>query len=116
MPAPASRDCGMLLRLHGSLFPFYERERNVERDMVSDENKKSPPGSHGPGFPETENRPSGSPYTEDGRFLKNPLPVPKRRGHIQMDFDLPDAEEDWDLPEDRDYFDIDIEDDDDFDL
>ena len=47
------------------------------------------------------------------RFLKNPLPVPKRRPHVQMDFDLTD---DWDLPRGLEHFDIEISDDDDFDI
>ena len=51
--------------------------------------------------------------TESGRFLKNPLPVPKRRPHVQMDFDLTD---DWDLPRGLEHFDIEISDDDDFDI
>ncbi|MDO5476147.1 MAG: hypothetical protein Q4F43_03425 [Eubacteriales bacterium] len=50
---------------------------------------------------------------EEGRFLKNPLPVPKRRAHVRMEFDL---EDDWDLPEGRDDFDIEIPEGDDFDL
>lgn len=52
-------------------------------------------------------------YTENGRFLKNPLPVPKRRAHVRMEFDLTD---DWDIPDDQDHFDLEIEEDDDFDL
>ncbi len=50
---------------------------------------------------------------ESGRFLKNPLPVPKRRPHIRMEFDLMD---DWDIPQDREHFDIEIPEDDDFDI
>lgn len=50
---------------------------------------------------------------EPGRFLKNPLPVPKRRPHVQMDFDLTD---DWDIPRGQDHFDIEIAEDDDFDI
>lgn len=52
-------------------------------------------------------------YTENGRFLKNPLPVPKRRAHVRMEFDLTD---DWDIPDDQDHFDLEIAEDDDFDL
>lgn len=48
-----------------------------------------------------------------GRFLKNPLPVPRRRPHTRMEFDLTD---DWDIPEDREHFDIEIDENDDFDL
>ena len=51
--------------------------------------------------------------TESGRIMKNPLPVPKRRPHVQMDFDLTD---DWDLPRGLEHFDIEISDDDDFDI
>ena len=40
--------------------------------------------------------------TEAGRFLKNPLPVPRRH--------------DWEIPRSQDHFDIDISDDDDFDI
>ena len=50
---------------------------------------------------------------EAGRFLKNPLPVPKRRPHVGMEFDLAD---DWEIPRGQDHFDIDISDDDDFDI
>lgn len=53
------------------------------------------------------------PEPETGRFLKNPLPVPKRRPHVRMEFDLTD---DWDIPGEQDHFDIDISDDDDFDI
>ena len=47
-------------------------------------------------------------YTENGRFLKNPLPVPKRRAHVRMEFDLTDSDED--------EFDLEISEDDDFDI
>ncbi len=47
------------------------------------------------------------------RFLKNPLPVPKRRPHVRMEFDLTD---DWDIPEEQDHFDLEIDEDDEFDL
>ena len=50
---------------------------------------------------------------ETGRFLKNPLPLPKRRPHVRMEFDLTD---DWDIPRGQDHFDIEISDDDDFDI
>ncbi len=50
---------------------------------------------------------------ETGRFLKNPLPVPKRRPHVRMEFDLTD---DWDIPREQDHFDIEISEDDDFDV
>ena len=53
------------------------------------------------------------PEPETGRFLKNPLPVPKRRPHVRMEFDLTD---DWDIPREQDHFDIDITEDDDFDI
>ena len=51
--------------------------------------------------------------TEAGRFLKNPLPVPRRRPHVRMEFDLA---VDWEIPRSQDHFDIDISDDDDFDI
>ena len=50
---------------------------------------------------------------EPGRFLKNPLPVPKRRQHVKMEFDLID---DWDIPPEQDHFDYDVAEDDDFDI
>ncbi len=50
---------------------------------------------------------------EAGRYLKNPLPVPRRRPHVRMEFDLAD---DWEIPGGQDHFDIDITDDDDFDI
>ena len=50
---------------------------------------------------------------DEGRFLKNPLPVPKRRPHVRMEFDLMD---DWDIPVGQEHFDIDISDDDDCDI
>lgn len=49
----------------------------------------------------------------EGRFLKNPLPLPKRRPHVRMDFDLKD---DWDISGDLDFFDLEIDEDDDFDI
>lgn len=49
----------------------------------------------------------------DGRFLKNPLPVPKRKPHVRMEFDLLD---DWDIPRGQEHFDVEIDEDDDFDL
>lgn len=51
--------------------------------------------------------------SDAGRFLKNPLPVPKRRPHVRMEFDLTD---DWDIPRGQEHFDIDISEDDDFDI
>lgn len=67
--------------------------------------------------PREKNDPAGPPAgyydTEDGRFLKNPLPVPKRRPHVRMEFDLTD---DWDIPRGKDHFDIEISEDDDFDI
>ena len=71
------------------------------------ENKYPPDGSQ----PDHSERDEGS--REEGRFLKNPLPVPKRRPHVRMEFDLMD---DWDIPRGQDHFDIDISDDDDFDI
>ena len=50
---------------------------------------------------------------EAGRFLKNPLPVPKRRPHVRTEFDLADE---WEVPHGQDHFDIEISDDDDFDI
>lgn len=50
---------------------------------------------------------------KEGRFLKNPLPVPKRRPHVRMEFDLTD---DWDIPEEEEHFDFEIAEDDDFDI
>lgn len=74
------------------------------------------PGNNAP----SDNRKSAADFpspagsgSEDNRFLKNPLPVPKRRPHVRMDFDLKD---DWDISEDLDYFDIEIDDDDDYDI
>ena len=55
----------------------------------------------------------GHHFSLEGRFLKNPLPVPKRRPHVRMEFDLMD---DWDIPVGQEHFDIDISDDDDFDI
>lgn len=51
-------------------------------------------------------------FTGD-RFLKNPLPVPRRRPHVKMEFDLMDE---WDIPEEQDHFDLEIDEDDEFDL
>lgn len=48
-----------------------------------------------------------------GRFLKNPLPVPKRKPHTRMEFDLADE---WDIPGEQDHFDIEIPEGDDFDI
>ena len=96
-----------------------QEHRTCENKSLINEASESitiPGDSSGKGSAGAADRLSGGPYTEDGRFLKNPLPVPRRRGHVQMEFDLPDAGDDWDLPEDREYFDIEIEDDDDFDL
>lgn len=70
--------------------------------MIEDRNKNESSGMQ----PE-------SPGSEEGRFLKNPLPVPKRRPHVRMEFDLVD---DWDIPRGQDHFDIDISEDDDFDI
>ena len=55
-------------------------------------------------------------YPQDGsgsRYLKNPLPVPARRPHVRMEFDLTDE---WDLTGEADDFDLEISDEDDFDL
>ena len=71
------------------------------------ENKYPPDGSQ----PDHFERDQGP--REEGRFLKNPLPVPKRRPHVRMEFDLMD---DWDIPVGQEHFDIDISDDDDFDI
>ena len=61
-----------------------------------------------------ENRVTFDPQdTENGRYLKNPLPVPKRRTHTRMEFDLADT---WDIPGEQDHFDIEISEDDDFDI
>lgn len=62
---------------------------------------------------ESAGRQPDRPEPEPGRFLKNPLPVPKRRPHVRMEFDLTD---DWDIPHDQDHFDIEISEDDDFDI
>ena len=56
---------------------------------------------------------SGPAKEAQGRFLKNPLPLPERRPHVRMEFDLLD---DWDIPEEEDHFDFEIREDDDFDL
>ncbi len=50
---------------------------------------------------------------ESGRYLKNPLPVPRRKPHVRMEFDLTDE---WDIPRDQDHFDVEISEDDDFDI
>ena len=63
--------------------------------------------------PEVAGTDRDRPQPDTGRFLKNPLPVPKRRPHVRMEFDLMD---DWDIPRGQDHFDIDISDDDDFDI
>ena len=42
-------------------------------------------------------------------FIPNPLPVPKRREHVEMDYDYP-------VPEQMMYFDIDNPKDDHFDI
>ena len=57
--------------------------------------------------------PSNPPDPEPGRYLKNPLPVPRRKPHVRMEFDLADE---WDIPRDQDHFDIEISEDDDFDI
>ena len=57
--------------------------------------------------------PSNLPDPEPGRYLKNPLPVPRRKPHVRMEFDLADE---WDIPGDQDHFDIEISEDDDFDI
>lgn len=46
---------------------------------------------------------------EDIHFLKNPLPEPPRREHIRMTFDFTDTAE-------EDDFDIEVSDNDDFDI
>ncbi len=43
------------------------------------------------------------------QFLKNPLPVPKKRSHVIMDYDIKDIDE-------LDDFDLDISENDDFDI
>ncbi len=50
------------------------------------------------------------PEKEEGeiRLLKNPLPAPPRRSHMRMEFDL--------TGEVRDDFDLEISEDDDFDI
>lgn len=55
------------------------------------------------------------PVSGEERYLKNPLPVPKRRPHVRMEFDIVEVD-DWDLPEEQDCFDFEISEDDDFDL
>ncbi|MCR5687120.1 MAG: hypothetical protein K6G58_03790 [Lachnospiraceae bacterium] len=41
--------------------------------------------------------------------IPNPLPVPKKKPHKELDYDLPEAVDDWD-------FDVDVNDDDDWDI
>ncbi len=48
---------------------------------------------------------------EEIHFLKNPLPQPKKRGHVRMEFDIP--EEAYDINDD---FDITVSEDDDYDI
>ena len=67
-------------------------------------------------MPDQEKNSSLSKREEDsapGRYLKNPLPVPRRKKHVRMDFDLVD---DWDISPEMEFFDIDIEENDDFDI
>lgn len=42
-------------------------------------------------------------------FLRNPLPEPRKKAHVKMDFDL-------ELTDETDEFDLEIDDDDDFDV
>lgn len=42
-------------------------------------------------------------------FLRNPLPEPRKKAHVKMDFDL-------ELTDETDEFDVEIDDDDDFDM
>ena len=60
-----------------------------------------------------EKRQYGPAEGEEIKYLRNHLPVPARRAHSVMEFDL--QEEDL-APGDEDDFDFDIDDDDDFDL
>lgn len=60
-----------------------------------------------------EETPKEIPGGTQGRFLKNPLPLPERRPHVRMEFDLAD---DWDIPEEEEHFDLEIAEDDDFDI
>lgn len=95
--------------LHGenTIFIFL-KEDPMSKDGLPGNNAPSDNQKSAADFPS----PAGS-GSEDNRFLKNPLPVPKRRPHVRMDFDLKD---DWDISEDLDYFDIEIDDDDDYDI
>lgn len=52
---------------------------------------------------------AGQEKEEKIHFLKNPLPEPPRHTHIRMEFDLTDNES-------GDDFDIEVSDDDDFDI
>ena len=71
-------------------------------------------GQSGPASSKEETAGQSGPAKEaQGRFLKNPLPLPERRPHVRMEFDLLD---DWDIPEEEDHFDFEIREDDDFDL
>ncbi|MBR3367812.1 MAG: hypothetical protein IKG66_08520 [Lachnospiraceae bacterium] len=56
-----------------------------------------------------------SPKTEEGHPLETPLPVPVRRAHTEMDFDLPDSEI-FGEEGGEDDFDLEIGPDDDFDI
>lgn len=58
---------------------------------------------------QTQDRQEGPDGMEMGFTpLKNPLPAPKRKSHIRMEFDLTDSDED--------DFDLEISDGDDFDI
>ena len=56
-----------------------------------------------------------SPKTEEVHPLETPLPVPVRRAHTEMDFDLPDSEI-FGEEGGEDDFDLEIGPDDDFDI
>ncbi len=56
---------------------------------------------------------SGGPSPAGGRPLHIPLPMPERRAHTAIGFDLPDSEI---FGDGEDDFDLEIPEDDDFDL
>ena len=103
----AQQLCGFSMReaamsIFGYVNFVYVRFRKGCSPMLEDNNK----------FDSVDGKADRS-EPEAGRYLKNPLPVPKRRPHVRMEFDLADE---WEVPHGQDHFDIEISDDDDFDI
>lgn len=87
-------------------------ERNSSEGRTPSDRKEYEPeytvsGAESDPLQKSDSAPAGP------RYLKNPLPVPKRRAHVRMDFDLND---DWEIPEELSHFDYEIAEDDDFDI